>query len=93
MSVALASIKQLEKAMIDPRTFTIDHINGIRERDKGDPALIERSIFALGLLEAIHRSELPFIFKGGSALMLLTEKPLFIDNSATDREQSFAYFW
>jgi hypothetical protein len=61
--------------MIDPITFTAEHIMSIRGQSKRDPALIERSIFALGLLEAIARSKLPFIFKGGSALMLLLEKP------------------
>jgi len=61
--------------MIDSKTFSEQHIRNIQERSKRDPTLIERSIFALGLLEAIARSGLPFIFKGGTSLMLLMEKP------------------
>ena len=61
--------------MIDPRSFTKEHILKIREREKRDPGLIERTIFALGLLEAAVRSGLPFIFKGGSSLLLLLDKP------------------
>ena len=61
--------------MIDNKTFTAEHIRSIQNRSKRDPSLIERSVFALGLLEAVARSGLPFIFKGGSSLMLLMEKP------------------
>jgi len=61
--------------MINPNTFTTEHIQNIRGETKRDPALIERSIFALGLLEAISRSDLPFIFKGGTSLMLLLDNP------------------
>ena len=57
--------------MISHETFSADHIRDIQNRSKRDPALIERSIFALGLLEAIALSGLPFIFKGGTSLMLL----------------------
>ena len=61
--------------MINPNTFTAEHIQSIRGDSKHDPSLIERSIFALGLLEALTRAELPFIFKGGTSLMLLMDKP------------------
>ena len=61
--------------MIDSKTFSAEHIRNIQSQTKRDPALIERSIFALGLLEAVARADLPFIFKGGSSLMLLMEKP------------------
>ena len=47
--------------MIDPHSFTGEHILEIRGREKRDPGLIERTIFALGLLEAAARSGLPFI--------------------------------
>lgn len=61
--------------MINPETFTAEHIRNIQQQSKRDPALIERVIFAFGLLEAIARSGLPFIFKGGTSLMLLMDKP------------------
>lgn len=61
--------------MIDPHSFTEGHIKEVRENSKRDPGLIERTVFALGLLEATSRSGLPFIFKGGSSLLLLLEKP------------------
>lgn len=50
----------------------------IREKQKTsgrDPVLLERVIYAFGLLEALKKVNLPFIFKGGSCLMLLLEKP------------------
>jgi hypothetical protein len=37
---------------------------------------LERSIYALGLLEALARVGLPFIFKGGTCLQLLLENPM-----------------
>jgi hypothetical protein len=61
--------------MINHDTFTLQHIQNIRQNSKRDPALIERCIFAFGLLEAIQRSGLPFIFKGGTSLMLLMDEP------------------
>ena len=35
-----------------------------------DPTLLEKTIRAFSLLEALAKSECPFMFKGGSALML-----------------------
>ena len=61
--------------MINTETFTEEHIRNIQKSTKRDPALIERTIFALGLLEALVRSELPFTFKGGTSLILLLDKP------------------
>lgn len=61
--------------MINLETFTAEHIRKIQEDRQRDPALIERTIYALGLLEALARSELPFIFKGGTALLLLLNEP------------------
>ena len=61
--------------MINAKSFTAGHIRSIQQQGKRDPALIERTIFAFGLLEALARSELPFVFKGGSSLMLLLDKP------------------
>ena len=47
----------------------------IREQTKADPSIIERTIFAFGLLEAITRVELPFIFKGGTSLLVMLDDP------------------
>lgn len=62
--------------MISEKTYTIEHVDSLREKYKKDPSLLERVIFAFGLLEAISRVGMPFIFKGGSSLMLIFEHPL-----------------
>jgi hypothetical protein len=57
-------------------SFSIEHINSIKAKYPTlDKQLIERTIFALGLLESLAKVKMPFIFKGGTALMLLLEKP------------------
>lgn len=61
--------------MIDRVSFSKEHIQRIKGESKHDPGLIERVIFAFGLLEAITRADLPLIFKGGTSLMLLTDSP------------------
>ena len=61
--------------MIKKETFTLEHINELRSRKSINLLLLERSIYALGLLEALARVGMPFIFKGGSCLMLLLESP------------------
>ena len=60
--------------MISLASFTKEHIFDVRQQNMGDPALIERMIFAFGLLEALARSKLPFLFKGGTSLMLLLNR-------------------
>jgi len=60
--------------MLDHSNFTKEHIKQIQIKSKRDPALIERTIFAFGLLEAISRVGMPFIFKGGTCLMLLLDQ-------------------
>ena len=37
--------------------------------------MLERTVYAFGLLEALARVGMPFIFKGGTCLMLLMEQP------------------
>lgn len=61
--------------MIDKITYEKEYIERLQLESKNDPMLIERTIFAFGLLEALVRVGLPFIFKGGTCLMLLLEKP------------------
>jgi len=62
--------------MINRETYTEEHIKGLQKSSKRDPGLIERTLHAFGLLEAITRVGMPFIFKGGTCLMLLLEHPM-----------------
>ena len=48
----------------------------LQKQSKKDPALLERAVFAFGLLGAIRRVEMPFIFKGGTCLILLLKHPM-----------------
>ena len=61
--------------MINRESFSEKHIREIQLNTKRDPVLIERVIFAFGLLESLTHSELPFIFKGGTSLLLLIDEP------------------
>lgn len=61
--------------MIKRETFDISHIKGLANEKRCDPILLERSIHAFGLLESLARVEMPFIFKGGSSLLLLLDHP------------------
>ncbi len=62
--------------MISKDTYSIEYVNSLREKYKKDPSLLERVLFAFGLLEAIARVGMPFTFKGGTSLMLLLDHPL-----------------
>ena len=61
--------------MLRKENFTAEHVDAIRAAKGGDPLLIERTVFAFGLLEALVRVGLRFTFKGGTSLMLLLKKP------------------
>lgn len=57
--------------MIDQQKISIDWINRVsKENGNADKILIEKVIRALLLLEGIVKKKLPFVFKGGTALML-----------------------
>ena len=57
--------------MIDARSRSREWILKSCQRNKvNDPTLMEKTIRAFSLLEALVRSGCPFLFKGGSALML-----------------------
>ncbi len=57
--------------MIDPKSRTLEWILESCNINKvSDPTLMEKTIRAFSLLEALSRSGCPFLFKGGSALML-----------------------
>jgi predicted nucleotidyltransferase component of viral defense system len=62
--------------MLTRENFTKSHIDELRMKSKRDPVLLERAVYAFGLLEAISRIGLPFIFKGGTCLMLLLQRPM-----------------
>lgn len=68
--------------MIHPESRTLSWIEQAAKDNKvKDIALVEKTIRAFSLLEALVRSGCPFLFKGGSSLMLHldTEKRLSID--------------
>jgi len=57
--------------MIDKSKINIDWINQVSKRNrKADKILVEKVIRALLLLEGLVVHEIPFVFKGGTALML-----------------------
>ncbi len=61
--------------MLSRTMYTAEYISDLHEKTDNDPALLERVIYAFGLLEAITRVGLRFCFKGGTALMLLLDHP------------------
>jgi hypothetical protein len=63
--------------MINSETHTIDWILNLKSKlgKRIDPKLIEKVIWALTLLEQLQLKGLKFTFKGGTALLLATEKP------------------
>ncbi|MDR0743902.1 MAG: nucleotidyl transferase AbiEii/AbiGii toxin family protein [Tannerella sp.] len=67
--------------MIGQESITKEWIEKISKSGKADKILIEKVIRALMLLEGLSESELDYIFKGGTALMLLFDsgKRLSID--------------
>jgi len=67
--------------MINTKELTGEWILRTAKRLKADPLLTEKVIHALLLLEGLVEQNLPFVFKGGTALMLHfnSEKRLSID--------------
>ena len=61
--------------MIDKTVYEIEYIRELQRRYSSDPGLIERALYAFGLLEAIKSVGMPFCFKGGTSLMLILDKP------------------
>ncbi|MBU4304339.1 MAG: nucleotidyl transferase AbiEii/AbiGii toxin family protein [Candidatus Omnitrophica bacterium] len=58
--------------MIENKCFTKSWIQEKREEiGRVDPTLLEKSIYALALLCGLIRSEVAFVFKGGTSLILL----------------------
>lgn len=54
--------------MLLRENYTAEHILRLREETGADPSILERTVFAFGLLEAIRSVDMPFIFKGGHYL-------------------------
>lgn len=68
--------------MISPDSWTIEWIRSVSEKyGIKDVGLVEKTIRAFCLLESLARTDCPFVFKGGSCLMLHfnTAKRLSID--------------
>lgn len=68
--------------MINPKSRSLEWITEAAQKmGVRDKALMEKTIRAFSLLEALARSGCPFVFKGGSSLMLHlnTSKRLSID--------------
>ena len=62
--------------MIKENSYKSDWITKLRNKKKKiDPILCEKMIRALGLLEQLVINNLQFVFKGGTSLILLIEKP------------------
>jgi predicted nucleotidyltransferase component of viral defense system len=62
--------------MIQTNSYSAVWIKKIKnQRRKIDPILCEKMIRALGLLEQLKINNLQFVFKGGTSLILLVDKP------------------
>lgn len=61
--------------MLRDENYTLSNILDIRAQTGADPSIIERTVYAFGLLEAIAKTGLSFIFKGGTSLMILLSEP------------------
>ena len=73
--------------MITPDSRSLEWIDKVAaENHVPNPILVEKVIRAFSLLEALSRSGCPFIFKGGSSLMLHfgSSRRLSIDLSSGD---------
>jgi hypothetical protein len=62
--------------MIDRASLSAEWLAEKRLQYKKDPGIIEGMIHALYLLDQLQLTGLDFIFKGGTSLVLLMEKPL-----------------
>ena len=61
--------------MLLRENYTAEHILRLREKTGADPSILERTVFAFGLLEAIRKVDMPFIFKGGTSLLVMLDEP------------------
>lgn len=61
--------------MLLQENYTSAHIETLRKSTGSDSSILERTVFAFGLLEALSMVGMPFIFKGGTSLLLLLNRP------------------
>ena len=61
--------------MLLRENYTAEYIENLKIKTGADPSILERTIFAFGLLEAIRSVGMPFIFKGGSSLLVMLKEP------------------
>ena len=61
--------------MLLRENYTAEHIAKLRQETGADPSILVRTVFAFGLLEAIRSVDMPFIFKGGTSLLVLLNEP------------------
>jgi predicted nucleotidyltransferase component of viral defense system len=62
--------------VIDPKTHTFEWIEAVaKQHHNADKILIEKAIRALTLLTELKNTGLDFVFKGGTALMLMLGNP------------------
>ena len=54
--------------MLSGKMYTDEYIRELQNRTGNDPALLERVVYAFGLLEAIRRVELPSVSRAGLLL-------------------------
>jgi len=77
--------------MINNKSLNENWIKDIAKKHKSDPILVEKVIRALYLLESLQRTDFKFVFKGGTALMLMLSEPkrfsIDIDIIVPDKSQ------
>ena len=61
--------------MIKNKSLSSDWISERRKKFSKDPAIMEAMIYAVYLLEHLKKTNLEFIFKGGTSLILLMNQP------------------
>lgn len=62
--------------MLKRENYSGEHILTLQKDSGNDTAILEKVLYAFGLLEAIAKVKLPFVFKGGTCLMLLLKRPM-----------------
>ena len=61
--------------MIDIKSLSPEWLAEKRNKHGKDPSIMESMVYALYLLEQLKLTDLDFIFKGGTSLILLLEQP------------------
>ena len=75
--------------------YTAEHILRLKEETGADPSILERTVFAFGLLEAIRSVDMPFIFKGGTSLLVMLDEPRRLSTDIdiiVDRDTDVDYY-